>query len=166
MTIFSRLRTSRTELMASSARSCCMWSSRWKSSSPAAKTAPFEDTLHIALHRSPVTADVEVDVRLLTPEVLGDLRRLATEREIEGVSERVSDVGGDDKRSLTALGAEKRGRGGDTCLSDAAFSRVDDDPRAPAHYRPSLCRECMWKNLLKTDEDRYAADPHAPRCAR
>ena len=67
------------------------------------ETAPFEDTLHIALDRSPVAADVVVDVGFLAPEVFDDACRLTAERNIERVGERVSDVGRDDKRALPSL---------------------------------------------------------------
>ena len=67
------------------------------------ETAPLEDTLHIALDRSPVAADVVVHIGFLAPKVFHDVCRLAAERNIEGVGERVSDVGRDDKRALPSL---------------------------------------------------------------
>src|SRR5438445_1018949 len=38
--------------------------------------------------------------------------------------------------------------------------------RAPSLTVPSLGRGRLWKTLLKTDEDRYAADPRALRRAQ
>src|SRR5436189_90508 len=85
------------------------------------EAAPLEDTLHITLDRSPIAANVVVDVRLLAPEVFHNLCRLPAERDIKGVGERVSDVGRDDEGALPPLCGKKRSRGRDACLSDAAL---------------------------------------------
>src|SRR5438270_13669603 len=75
------------------------------------EAAPLEDTLHITLDRSPVAADVVIDIRLLAPEVFHNSCRLAAERQIKGVGKRVSDVGRDDEGALAPLRGKKRSRG-------------------------------------------------------
>src|SRR5438067_11910686 len=101
------------------------------------EAAPLEDTLHITLDRSPVAADVVIDVRLLAPEVFHNARRLPAEREIKGVGKRVSDVGRDAERALPSLCGKKRSRGRAACPSAAALPPRHADPRrvgrAPTH---------------------------------
>jgi hypothetical protein len=92
------------------------------------EAVPAEELRDVGLDRPPVAADVEVDVRLLAPQVRRDLRGLRAEWHVEGVGKAVSDVGRQHDRPVAAGGAQEGRRCRDARLADAALAGVEEDP--------------------------------------
>ena len=82
-----------------------------------------------ALHRRPVALELLLRRDLLRPQVRRQLGRLAPDRRLEHVGERVGGIGGQHDRAQPGGGAAAGGGGGDRRLADAALARVEDRAR-------------------------------------